>query len=144
MSLKLLRGAADISHDSPITWSSWSATQQINVPDVVQSRVLVFLLLLLGIVWRLQQGQFLWSSDVWEEEKMWSISKGTCTTYHIPYITSVPVITRAEGLLTEQRHLLSIWQISATALKTTQEKLTVILTVFMLGSCSSRDLCCGV
>ncbi|TNN35916.1 hypothetical protein EYF80_053923 [Liparis tanakae] len=39
---------------------------------------------------------------------------------------------------------LSIRQISATALKTTLEKLTVILMVFMLGSCSSSGLCCGV
>lgn len=39
---------------------------------------------------------------------------------------------------------LSIRQISDTALKTTLEKLTVILMVFMLGSCSSKGLCWGV
>ena len=43
-----------------------------------------------------------------------------------------------------QRNSLSAWQISATALNTTLEKQTSILMVFMLGSCSSSDLCCGV
>lgn len=41
-------------------------------------------------------------------------------------------------------HLLSILQISATDLKTTVEKLTVSLTVFILGSCRHRALCWGV
>lgn len=45
---------------------------------------------------------------------------------------------------TQKKDSLSTRQISATVLKTTLEKLTVILTVFMLGSCSSRGLCWGV
>ncbi len=40
--------------------------------------------------------------------------------------------------------LLSALQISATALKTTQEKLTGSRMVFMLGSWMQRGLCCGL
>lgn len=51
------------------TYGSRRPAEQVNVPDIFPC-ILVFLLFLSGsIVWRLQQGQLLGSSDVLEGEK---------------------------------------------------------------------------
>lgn len=143
------------------TCTSWSHAKQIYVPDVFLFWVLVFLLFLLrGIIWRLQKGQLLWSPDVWggvngrQDKTSGRMRKRGA--FNIRSDKDVLFITLKHSREQKQRqkwnsrsgrpgrNALSIRQISDTALKTTLEKLTVILIVFMLGSCSSKGLCWGV